>query len=401
MKTESVGITVSGRVQNLRRSPVRDILSYHGRSDLISFAGGLPGLPSLPIDKIGRAAAGVFEKWGSKALQYGTSEGFPPLREWIAGQLTIDGVPTSPDEVIITGGSQQALDLVARTLMNPGDSIATELPCYNGALQAFALNECKIVEIPSDEDGPIPGELEKIISSSNVKICYLTPSNQNPSGKSYSTARRSQIAAILRKSTAWLFEDDPYGRLIFSGEIRPMISTFMGSQSIVTGSFSKIVSPALRVGYIRAPSIVIEKLMPVKQATDLHTSLISQMILYNYLVENSLDDHLSSLCRDYRAKRDYMIDAINKSDLPAKPTRIPDGGMFLWLEFNEGINTENLAKFAMREGVAIVPGSAFYGDDRGNHFARLNYTSVERDSIYEGIERLKHAADALNARYSI
>ncbi len=370
---------------------MRDILSYHGHSQLISFAGGLPGLASLPLEKIKKAAGSVFADYGSRSLQYGTSEGYPPLREWIASELTGDGVATEADEIIITTGSQQALDIISRTFLNPGDGVCVEVPTYNGALQAFDLNEALLHDMKSDEEGPLKESMKSVLQDISVKLCYLTPTIQNPSGKSYSLQRRNELANVLDESNCWFIEDDPYSRLIFDGSTRPMISSLMKTQSIVVGSFSKTVSPSLRVGYLRAPRNVIERIIPVKQAMDLHTTLLSQMILYRFLLENSFEEHLYNLREEYAAKQSIMIQALDESQLPVVLKCRPEGGMFLWLEFEEGLDTVRLSHIALKEGVAFVPGSAFYYDARGSRFGRLNYTAVNGDEIFEGVRRLSRA----------
>lgn len=379
---------ISNRSLHLRRSPVRDILSFHGRSDMISFAGGLPSPSALPVEQIRLATDRVLTKHGTKSLQYGTTEGFPPLREWIADRLTLNGLPTGHDEILITSGSQQALDLIGRFLINPGDNVATEFPCYNGALQSFELQEAKVLSLYNEDGYSLNERLE------DVKFVYLIPTLNNPSGKVMSTDERMRIASFLDENDLLLFEDDPYGDLMFHDSKPPHLASFMEKPFLLTGSFSKIVSPSLRMGWLRVPKDLLERMIPVKQAMDLHTNLFSQMILHSFLTDFSLEIHLQNIRDIYKTKQDIMRTALERSEIHIAPIQIPPGGMFLWIEFSEYVATTELAGIGLEEGVAFVPGSAFFPDPlMGKSMARLNYTCVEDTEIITGVERLKLALE--------
>jgi 2-aminoadipate transaminase len=378
----------SSRIKNLRRSVVRDILSFHSSNDMISFAGGLPGKEALPVEAMRKAADRVFEREGIRALQYGTTEGYNPLREWIADYLCSEGIPTGPDNILITGGSQQALDLIGRLFLNPGDQVAVTLPTYNGAIQSFELSEASLICTESDNDGPLPNEIRRAILQ-GAKFIYLTPTVANPSGRSISEKRRSEISEIIRTSGIPLIEDDPYSLLMFSDHSFRKMTSYMDGETILLGSFSKIVAPALRIGYIRAPENIISRMVPVKQAMDLHTSLVSQIILFEYLSHENLSKHISDAKASYRIKRDLILSELS-AKLPQLKTDIPDGGVFLWGRWGSPINSSELLYLATEEGVAFVPGSSFYPDG-GDNFIRINYSAPDLNRIPEGVDRLVKA----------
>ena len=382
----------SRRIQNLRRSAVRDILSFHERSDSISFAGGLPGNQALPLEAMQEASRRVFEKEKHRALQYGTTEGHSPLREWIAAALTREGLPTKKENLLITGGSQQALDLLGRAFLNSGDRVAFPLPVYNGALQAFELSRATFFPLLSDGDGPLPGEVERALDS-GVKLFYFMPNLANPSGKSTGPARRREIAEVLSGRSVIVLEDDPYSSLFFEGERGKRLSEYLEGESLLLGSFSKILAPAFRIGYIRAPERIIQKMIPVKQAMDLHTSLISQMILTAFLEKEDLEEHLKKVRPLYRERRDLMISEIGKKLIGFRFEK-PEGGVFLWGGWEDPVDSSALLPLALEEGVAFVPGNSFFPEG-GHRWIRLNYSFPEPDRIVEGIGRLARARERL------
>ena len=348
-------------------------------------------METLPLEKIRVATDRVFTLEGKKALQYGTTEGYPPLREWIADNLSTDRIPTTADQILITGGSQQAIDLVSRLLLDPAGRVMVEEPSYNGALQALGLNEATIVPVGSDSMGPIPEELDRRAGEGEVAFAYLTPTLQNPSGKTYTNDRRQKIARVLDQWGIPLVEDDPYGKLLYSGETMNPLSSYLEEPSFLTGSFSKTVSPSLRIGYLRIPAPLVRKAIMIKQAMDLHTNLLSQMILYRFLEDFPFQMHLDFLRSSYREKRDLMLEAIHTEGLPLTIPLIPEGGMFLWARLPEGLDSGELARCGLEQGIAIVPGKAFFANGEGGRFIRINYTAPAKEQILPGIIRLKNA----------
>ena len=406
----------ANRPRSVRRSPVRDILSFHNRSDMISLAGGLPAYESLPVADMARAAQRVLALHGPRALQYGTTEGYAPLRAWIANRLCRQGLPTRENQILITGGSQQAMDLVGRFLLHPGDIVLTTEPIYNGAIQCFELQNAKVQPIPTDSSGPIPDRLRSLLhpnrpcfragftslsrptlgSEKRPALLYLLPTLGNPSGSIISEQRRSELAKIIDESAVSFLEEDPYGEL-FEGVRLPFIQSMTRTPGFLLGSFSKIVAPSLRIGWIRADEDRIQQLVPFKQTMDLHTNLLSQMILHQFLSDVDLDAHIASIKSLYAERRNAMLQEIRNQNIELTSLEAPQGGMFLWLKFPEGLNTDELARLALEEGVAFVPGSAFFAESqKGQRFARLNFTAADCDQIRTGIARLKVALDRLS-----
>ncbi len=395
----------------VRRSVVRDILAFHNRPDMIPFAGGLPDPDTLPVAEIARAAQYVLSRQGAVALQYGTTEGYRPLREFVAEYLCKRGFATVPDEIIITSGSQQGMDLISRWLLKPGDPVYAVEPMYNGALQNFESHGACIVPLATDREGPIvhpliqafsagkthaPGGFLSLSRSSRFSVgkgpglLYLQPTLDNPTGGVISTSRRMRIARALGHFRGWMLEEDPYGELLFDGHSESYISSLQPDRSLLLGSFSKIVSPSLRIGWIRGPSKAIDSLVPIKQSMDLHTNLFSQMVLHRFLQDTNLDSHLERIRDIYRNRQTKAIGALLRYGIIQDLPNPPAGGMFLWIETE--MDSDELARRAMSQGVALVPGSAFFSHPAdGKRFFRLNYTAVDRDAIETGIERLARA----------
>jgi len=390
---------LSKRSGNLRRSPVRDILSFHGRSDMISFAGGLPSSMALPVSQMKECADLVLTKYGSTALQYGTTEGFPLLREWIAAMLTRKGIPTVADEILLTSGSQQALDLIGRLFLDPGDPVYVSFPCYNGALQSFEMNEATILPFSVADacnfvefSGNTNRLHDSLIALNQSKFTYLVPTLNNPSGHTLSLRERMLLAEFFDRTNSLLFEDDPYCDLLFSGESLGPVASFIRRSSILTGSFSKIISPSLRTGWLRAPKEMMAKLIPLKQAMDLHSNLFSQMMIYMYLTSFSHDRLLSQIRNEYKEKQLFMKKSLELSGIGLYPVKETSGGMFLWVRFYDFVDTDQFIKQCLANGVAFVPGSAFYvNKEEGKHYARFNYTVSDFAQIAKGVDRLKES----------
>ncbi|MDD5224302.1 MAG: PLP-dependent aminotransferase family protein [bacterium] len=375
-----------------QRSFIREILKVTEKPEIISFAGGLPHPRLFPIREISRAAARVLRESGEQALQYSTTEGFPPLREFIAARYRRkDGMAVRPEDILILSGSQQGIDLVSKALLDPGDRILIERPAYLGALQSFALFEPEFLPLPLEADGVNLPALEKALARPRAKIFHTVPNFQNPSGITYSRAKRRRIADLVRPTSAFVVEDDPYRELRFLGEDLPPIRKYLGDRAILFGSFSKIVSPGLRVGWVLASPEVMEQLVIAKQASDLHTNTFSQRIIHRYLLDHDLDDHIRTIRRAYKNQRDVMVAMLERHFPPEAQFTRPEGGMFLWVTLPPGCSVQGVFEAALREKVAFVPGNAFFVDDEGSNSFRLNFSNTSEAKIRTGIRRLARA----------
>ncbi|HTJ79221.1 MAG TPA: PLP-dependent aminotransferase family protein [Rariglobus sp.] len=382
------------RTSGLKPSAIREILKVTGSPDVISFAGGLPAPELFPIAETARAAQSLLAEDGPASLQYDITEGYLPLRQWVCAHLdeTV-GLKVAPDQILITNGSQQGLDLLAKVFLDPGDIVLVENPAYLGALQAFQAYQAVPVGLESDEQGLRPEALRAFLETSprKPKLLYLIPNFQNPTGRTAHAARRAEIVAIAAHFGVPVVEDDPYGRLRFSGESVPALGTFPGAcHWIYLGTSSKILTPGLRVAWLVAPDReVYEKLVAAKQAADLHTSAFTQRLVWRTVREPGLlNAHIATLCAVYGRRRDVMLDAL-KRHLPAGCTWTkPDGGLFLWATLPESIDTLELLKAAAREKVAFVPGAPFWVDSPVKNTMRLNFSNATEARIEEGMSRL-------------
>ncbi|MFC2038681.1 PLP-dependent aminotransferase family protein [Chloroflexota bacterium] len=377
------------RMRKIQKSFIREILKTTVNPDVISFAGGLPNPETFPVEGIKQATAKVLEAEGENALQYSTTEGYLPLRQYIADRYKKRlGLTVSPDEILIIHGSQQGLDLLGKVFLDKGDKVLIERPGYLGAIQAFSVFESDFHSIPLIENGIDTEQLEKAVNKSDFKLFYGVPNFQNPSGITYSEDTRVKTAAVLNNYSTVFIEDDPYSELRFIGEDLPSIKKYLGDKAVLMGSFSKIVSPGIRVGWIQANKEVMEQLITVKQASDLHTSSFTQMVLYQYLADNDIDVHIDEIRQLYKKQRDCMVGAIGKYFPTEVKTTKPEGGMFLWATLPEGMSSMDLFTLAAGENVAFVPGNPFYADVQITNTLRLNYTNSSEEKIEEGIKRL-------------
>jgi 2-aminoadipate transaminase len=383
----------ASRMKNVRRSYVREILKVTARPDVISFAGGLPNPRVMPLEAIARAMREILEsERGRDALQYCTTEGHPPLREWIAQRYAASGVKVSADQILITTGSQQGLDLLGKVLLDRGDRVLVEQPTYIAAIQAFGMYEAAFESVPIDDNGIDLDALSRAIQKSPApKIVYCMPNFQNPSGVSYSLERRQGVAQALANVKTVLIDDDPYGAIRFRGESLPSLGHFLPDRTVLLGTFSKTVSPGLRVGWICAPAALLEKLIIAKQAADLHTNNLAQRVIHQFLATNDFERHLDNVRSAYRAQCDAMLSAIKKYLPPDVRTTHPEGGMFLWLTLPVGSSASDLFSRAVEKGVAFVPGPAFYANGGGENTMRLNFSNADEAKIEEGIKRLAGA----------
>lgn len=376
------------RVRTLTSSAIRDLLKLTAQPDVISFAGGLPAPELFPIEAARRAADRVLGNVGAAALQYGPTEGIAGLRSWVAAQATAVGEPTTPDQVLITTGSQQALDLLAKTFVDEGASVLVEDPSYVGALQALALMRPRFVPLASDDVGPVPASLDESLAA-GAALAYLMPSFQNPTGLNMPTLRRRAIAEVVRAHPVPVVEDDPYGEIWFERPAGPSLRSLAPDGVFRLGTFSKTLAPGFRLGWVVAPAEVIWKLAQAKQAADLHTSTFSQYVALDLVESGLLDDHLGLLRDVYGQRRDAMLEAMEAAFPRSAVWRRPSGGMFVWVRLPIGMDAAVILDDAMRrERVAFVPGAAFHACGGGDNTLRLNYTNATPDVIRDGITRL-------------
>ncbi len=394
-----MNVAFSDRIGKVQRSFIREMLTVTTNRDIISLAGGVPHPASFPVKAIAEAAARVLAESGPEALQYQPTEGYEPLREHVAARYRARwGLEVSPEEILITTGSQQGLDLLGKVFVNPGDRVILERPAYLGAIQALSLYEPQFVHVPMDGDGMDAGALSDALSARGAKMLYTVPNFQNPSGITYSVSRRAALAATVADWSLVVVEDDPYGELRFEGEASPPLRAYLGSPSVMMGSFSKIVSPGLRTGWICAPREVLDKLIVAKQAADLHTDSLSQRVLHRYLADNDIEAHVASIRERYRAQRDAMVAAIDSYCPPGSKRTHPQGGMFVWLTLPDGVSSVALFDRALEAGVAFVPGTPFHANGGGHDSMRLSYTTCDPERITEGIRRLGRVIDQALAK---
>ena len=375
----------------LRSSAIRDLLSVTERPDVISFAGGLPAPELFPADGLRAAFDAVLRDDPGGALQYGPTPGHRPLRELVAERLGRRGVVCEADDVVITTGSQQALDLVGRVLARRGMRVLVETPSYVGALQAFAAREVSFAACPGDEDGPRVDALRDRFGA-GCALLYTVPTFQNPSGGTMTLERRRELLASARDLGLPLVEDDPYAELRYDGEAVPPLRALPGGDDVIhLGTFSKVLSPGLRLGWVVAPREVTERIVLAKQGADLHTNELVQRAVVRFCRDNDLDAHVGTLCAAYRERRDAMVAALAEL-MPAGTTWTrPEGGMFLWVTLPAGLEALPLLADAVERGVAFVPGTAFHIDGGGAGSLRLNFTNTAPERIREGVARLAAA----------
>jgi 2-aminoadipate transaminase len=401
---DDVPLRLARRIRDLRPSAIREILKTTEAPEVISFAGGLPAPELFPVAAVAEAAAAILRDDGPAALQYGTTEGYRPLRQWVAGHLARTvGWSVPPEQVLITSGSQQGLDLLGRVFLDPGDLVLVENPAYLGALQAFRTYEADIVGVPTDDDGIQPDALRRALEGGarRPKFIYLIPNFQNPTGCTTSATRRVEIAALAARFGVPLVEDDPYGQLRYNGAAPPALVAQPGAAGgIYLGTSSKILAPGLRVAWLAtANRSLFERLVTAKQAADLHTSSFTQRLVCRWVAQPAaLDAHVGRLRSAYARRRDAMLDALARH-FPAGCTwSRPDGGLFLWVRAPAGLDTTRLLPAATAQQVAYVPGEPFWVGPAVRHTLRLNFSNSTEDRIEEGMRRLGRALKAALAR---
>jgi 2-aminoadipate transaminase len=378
------------RMNSLEVSTIREILKVTEMPDVISFAGGLPAPELFPSQAMARAFYQVLSEEGASALQYSTTEGFAPLRQWIAERMGMRGLRTVPQEIMITSGSQQGLDLVARVLLNAGDKVLVARPTYLAAIQTFSLFEARFVTVGSDDQGMnVEEAAEQIERHPEIRLVYLVPNFQNPSGTTLTLERRRRLLEVCRQSGVRILEDDPYGELRYRGQTLPSIKSMDDSGLVIyLSTFSKIMAPGMRLGWVIAEPETYQQLVIAKQATDLHTNTVAQRAAHRYLCDNSADDHISRIRSVYGERCQAMLDSLSNSFPRVVRWTSPEGGMFVWVELPEEVNAEELLAKAIREKIAFVPGAPFFADQRRHNFMRLNFSNQSIPKIAEGIARL-------------
>jgi 2-aminoadipate transaminase len=387
----------AARAERMHASDIREILKLTAQPDVISLAGGLPAPELFPVDEYRRAFEWVLESDGAQALQYGPSEGYRPLRELLAERLARFGIGCSCDDLLITNGSQQALDLIGKMLLDPGDAALVEKPTYLGALQAFNQYQARYAVVGMDEDGMCVDEVERLLGQpqgrgGRIKFIYALPNFQNPTGRTMSLARRRHLVALADHYGVPIVEDDPYGELRYEGQHLPSLKSLDTNGTVIyLGTFSKILAPGFRLGWIVASPDAMEGLLHGKQPSDLHTGMAQQMATCEVAKNGFVDKHVERIKAFYKERRDVMLQAIGEHFPPEAHHTRPAGGLFVWAELPRHVDTRALLLDALQERVAFVPGQGFHPDNSGTNTMRLNFSNVPPDQLREGIRRLGHA----------
>ncbi len=383
-------VKFADRMATVHRSFIREILKVTEDQSIISFAGGLPNPGLFPVADLEAAAVKVMQENGPQSMQYSTTEGFQPLRQYIADRYKEKkGIDVDADEILITSGSQQCLDLLGKVFLNSGDNVIIERPGYLGAIQSFSMFQANFLTVGLEEDGPDLAELEKVLDSNAVKMFYAVTNFQNPSGLTYSPEKRKGVADILRGRDVIFVEDDPYGELRFMGDFhQPVVRGYLEENGILLGSFSKVAAPGFRLGWMVCSGEMRDKMIIAKQASDLHTSTFAQRVIHRYVTDNALDDHIEKIRECYGNQRDVMVKSIEKYFPEEVAVTRPEGGMFLWATLPEGMSSMDLFDEAIKNKVAFVPGRPFYVDGTGENTFRLNFSNSDEERIEEGIKRL-------------
>ncbi|MEN3291233.1 MAG: 2-aminoadipate transaminase [Burkholderiales bacterium] len=376
----------SKRAQQLQSSAIREILKVTVRPEIISFAGGLPSPATFPVERMRAAHDAVLSHQGKVALQYGTSDGYAPLREWIADSLSQDGAKIVPDQVLMVSGSQQALDLLGKVLIDEGSKVLVETPSYLGALQAFSVYQPEFVSVATDDAGLVPESVAAM--GKDARLLYALPNFQNPTGRTLSVERRLALVETCARLGLPLLEDDPYGALSYRGEPLPKLLTMNPGGVIYMGSFSKVLTPGIRLGYVVAPLPLARKLEQAKQAADLHTAQLTQMVVYEVIKDGFLKEHIPTIRKLYADQCQVMLDALTEFFPSSVTWTRPEGGMFIWVTLPRHIDSMKLLDEAVAQHVAFVPGAPFYANAPEQNTFRLSFVTVPPEKIRDGVARL-------------
>lgn len=378
------------RMKQVKGLETREIIKFIGQLDIISFAGGLPAPELFPIEELKGIAVRILEKDGKSALQYVPTDGYLPLREKIAECMQKLGVKASADNILIINGSQQGIDFSGKIFLNPGDTVICEKPSYLGAIGAFRAYQARFIEIPTDQNGMKVEELEKVLATTpKAKLVYVTPDFLNPTGITWSTKRRKDFIEVINKYNLPVIEDNPYGELRYEGEDVPPIKSFdTEGRVIFLGTFSKILCPGLRIGWVCADKEVIKKYTLIKEVSDLQCNTLAQREVSMFLEEYDIEAHIEEIKQVYKRRRDIMIKIIQEEFPPEVKYSIPEGGLFTWIELPERINGRELLEKAQEQKVAFIPGGCFYPNGGHENSIRLNFSNMPEEKIIEGMKRL-------------
>jgi len=402
---ERYGALFAERTTVMKSSAIRDLLALTERPDVISLAGGLPDTSTFPTDSYARLMGSIAAESCARALQYGPTEGTEVVKGCIGQVMAAEGMAVDPDDVLVTSGGQQVIDLVCKTLLDPGDIVITEAPTYPGAVPTFCAYQADVVQVPVDRNGMLTGELERTLArleqaGRRPKFIYTVPNFHNPAGVTMSLERRHDLVRIAAERELLVLEDNPYGLLRYEGEPLPTLYSLDNDFVIYASTFSKILSPGVRLGWAVAPAPVLAKMNIGKQSSDLCSSSVSQYFVSAYFESGPWTDYVRSLIEIYRLRRDVMLDALAEH-FPREATWThPQGGLFIWATLPDYIDTTDLLARALREQVAFVPGRAAYLDGRGGSEMRLNFSGVSEDAIREGVRRIGEVVREQVALYS-
>lgn len=375
-------------VIDLEASVIREILKISSRPGIINFAGGLPAPELFPLDDMNRALAEAIDKYGPLVMQYSLSKGITPFRELIARRATARGTQSATDNILITSGAQQGIELVARAFIDPGDYVLTENPTYLGALQAFNYYRANYATVEMDDQGMIIDQVEERIARYKPKFIYTVSNFQNPTGISMSDQRRRDLVELATLHDIPIIDDNPYGEIRFDGDPLPTLKSYGGDGVIAIRSFSKILAPGLRIGWMNGPSKIMGQFEKVKQCADLHTSSLIQYMVYMYVLTGKLEPHIEEIKNNYRTKRDLMMSLMKEEFVDGIRWTKPEGGMFIWGELPGNVDARTLLDEAVKRKVAYVPGASFYPNGGGENTFRLNFSNASDDDMVEGIARL-------------
>ena len=373
----------SERAQGLQSSFIREILKITQRPEIISFAGGLPSPATFPVERMKQAYDRVLTDTGKVALQYGPTDGYGPLKEWIAHSLSTEGTKILPEQILMVSGSQQALDLIGKVLIDEGSRVLVETPSYLGALQAFSVYRPEFGSVATDEHGLVPSSIEPV--AEGARLLYSLPNFQNPTGRSLSLERRRELVETCARLGLPLIEDDPYGALSYKGEPMPKMVAMNPEGVIYMGSFSKVLTPGIRLGYVCAPLPLVRRLELAKQAADLHTAQLTQMVVYDVVKDGFLDQHIPTIRTLYGNQCQAMLDAMDQHFPKEVTWTRPEGGMFIWVTLPKRIDAMKLLDQAIAARVAFVPGAPFYATDPETNTLRLSFVTVPPERIRKGI----------------
>ena len=376
----------SERARQLQSSVIREILKVTVRPEVISFAGGLPSPATFPVERMRAAYDSVLSQQGKVALQYGPTDGYGPLREWIANSLSTDGTRIAPEQVLMVSGSQQGLDLLAKVLVDEGSKVLVETPSYLGALQAFSLYRPQFESVPTDDHGLLPDCVAHI--GQGARMLYALPNFQNPTGRTLPVERRIALVEACARLGVPLIEDDPYGALSYRSEPLPKMVAMNPNGVIYMGSFSKVLTPGIRLGYVVAPLPLVRKLEQAKQAADLHTAQLTQMVVHEVVKDGFLTQHIPTIRALYAQQCQVMLDAMAEHFPSSVTWTQPEGGMFIWVTLPKHIDSMKLLDEAIAEHVAFVPGAPFYANEAEHNTLRLSFVTVPPEKIREGVAKL-------------